>query len=116
MLDIPIGTLGNSLLDRTPLVRELNTSDPLAVRVAQAELDTAQRLITVERRRALPEVSASLGRRSFQESGEDAMTAGITLTIPLFDRNRGGIRAAYAEQRAAEARLTTQQQLSLIHI
>ena len=112
MVDMPIGTLGNSLLDRTPLVRELNTSDPLAVRVAQAELDTAQKLITVERRRALPEVSASLGRRTFQESGEDAMTAGITLTIPLFDRNRGGIRAAYAEQRAAEARLTTQQQIA----
>jgi cobalt-zinc-cadmium efflux system outer membrane protein len=31
---------------------------------------------------------------------------GISVSVPLFDRNKGAISAARAEQRAAEARLT----------
>ena len=85
-------------------------NEPLSVQVAQAELEAASRLVTVEKRRALPDVSAAVGLRRFEETGDDAMTAGITLTVPLFDRNRGGIRAAYADQRAAEAHLMAQKQ------
>ena len=82
----------------------------MAVQVAQAELVTAGRLVTVERRRARPDVNASLGMRRYRDTGDEAFTVGIELTVPLFDRNRGGIRAAYAEERAAEARLIAQQQ------
>ena len=110
MLPTPVATVGNSLLDREPKASFVQTNDPLSVQVAQAELEAASRLVTVEKRRALPDVSAAVGLRRFEETGDDAMTAGITLTVPLFDRNRGGIRAAYADQRAAEARLTAQKQ------
>ena len=110
LLDRPVQAIGASLLDRAPGTPQAGDADPLAVQVAQAELVTAGRLVTVERRRARPDVNASLGMRRYRDTGDEAFTVGIELTVPLFDRNRGGIRAAYAEERAAEARLIAQQQ------
>lgn len=110
MLDAPVETLGASLLDTAPASHALDASDPLAVRIAQAEVDTAVQRLTVEQRRARPDLSASMGMRRFRETGDDAFTIGLSVSVPLFDRNRGGVRAAYADQRAAEARLTAQQQ------
>lgn len=107
MLEQPLQELGGSLLDRVPGNRP-DAARPLAVQVAEAELDTAARRVAVERSRALPDVSASVGMRRFRETGDEAFTVGVELTVPLFDRNRGGIRAARAEQRAAEARLDAQ--------
>ena len=109
LLDRPVQAIGASLLDRTPALPGARSDDPLAVQVATAELDAASRLVTVERR-ALPDVSAGVGMRRFRDTGDEAFTVGVELTVPLFDRNRGGIRAAYAEQRAAEARLIAQRQ------
>ena len=110
LLDRPVQAIGASLLDRAPGTPQAGDADPLAVQVAQAELVTAGRLVTVERRRARPDVNASLGMRRYRDTDDEAFTVGIELTVPLFDRNRGGIRAAYAEERAAEARLIAQQQ------
>lgn len=110
MLDRPVQAIGTSLLDRVPKPAGGGAGDPLAVRVARAELDAASRQVTVEQRRMRPDVSASIGRTRFRETHDEAFTVGIGLSIPLFDRNQGGIRAAHAEQRAAEARLMAQQQ------
>lgn len=110
MLNAPVGRVGNSLLDRSPPEPRSPSGDPLSVQIAQAELETADKQITVAKRKALPDLSVSAGRRRFQESGDTAMTFGINLSIPLFDRNRGGVSAAFAEQRAAEARLLAQKQ------
>ena len=110
LLDYPVASIEDSLLDRTPGAHVAHADAPLAVRIAQAENEAAARLVTVEQRRARPDISASLGTRRFRETGDEAFTAGVSLSIPLFDRNRGGIRVAHAEQRAAEARLVQQQQ------
>lgn len=110
MLDRPIEAVGTSLLDRVPRSPDAGVESPLAIQVAEAELDAAGKRVTVEERRARPDVSAAVGMRRFRETGDEAFTVGLQLTIPLFDRNRGGIRAAYAEQRAAEARLIAQKQ------
>ena len=59
--------------------------------------------IAVERVRARPDVSASVGVRRYEAEDATALTFGISMPLPLFDRNRGGIRAANADQRAAEA-------------
>ncbi|WP_394002574.1 TolC family protein [Luteimonas sp. WGS1318] len=101
--------IDDSLLDRElgPHAQHIETS--LSERIAQAELNAAGRQIVVEQRRARPDISASLGQRRMRDTGEDTLTVGLSLSIPLFDRNRGGIRAAYADQRAAEARLASQQ-------
>jgi len=107
--DRPIVALGESLLDRPVPSRAPLPDAPLAVRIAEAERDTADRHLLVERRRALPEVTASIGNRRFRASGDTATTLGLSVSVPLFDRNGGAVRAARAEAEAAQARLQAQQ-------
>lgn len=110
MLDTPVQSIGDSLLDRATDTQAARADVPLAVRIAQAELDAAGRRVAVEQGRAKPDINASIGMRRFRETGDRAFSVGLSLSIPLFDRNRGGIQAAYAEQHAARARLTAQLQ------
>ncbi|PQZ83854.1 MULTISPECIES: TolC family protein [unclassified Brevundimonas] len=105
MLAVPVTGIDASLLDQTPsAAREAPTAAP-TVRVAEAGRDAAERRITVERIRARPDVNASLGLRRYEAEDATALTFGISMPLPLFDRNRGNIDAAQAEFRAAEARL-----------
>ncbi|HDS1037346.1 TPA: TolC family protein [Stenotrophomonas maltophilia] len=108
LLDAPVQSISSSLLDRTPPLPRGGSEAALGVRIAEAEADAAGRLVDVERKRALPDLSVTAAQTRFREDREQAYTLGVSLSIPLFDRNRGGIRAASAEQRAAEARLDQQ--------
>ncbi len=108
LLDTPVQSIDSSLLDRTPPLPRGATDAALAVRIAEAEAQASTRLVDVERKRALPDLSVTAAQTRFREDREQAYTLGVSLSIPLFDRNRGGIRAASAEQRAAEARLDQQ--------
>lgn len=108
LLDAPVRSINESLLDRAPPLPRGVGNAALAVRVAEAEADSAGRLVDVERKRALPDLSATVAQTRFRESSERAYNLGISLTVPLFDRNRGGIRAAHADQRAADARVEQQ--------
>ena len=108
LVDSPLTDIGESLLDRVPSHPIDNEAAPLAVRIAQAEADASGRLIDVERKRALPQLSASVAQTRFRQAGDQAYNVGISLSLPLFHRNRGAIQAAYAEQRAAEAVLEAQ--------
>ena len=108
LVDSPLTDIGESLLDRVPSHPVAIEVAPLAVRIAQAEAEASGRLIDVERKRALPQLSSSVAQTRFRQAGDQAYNVGISLSIPLFDRNRGAIQAAYAEQRAAEAVLEAQ--------
>jgi cobalt-zinc-cadmium efflux system outer membrane protein len=108
LVDSPLTDIGESLLDRVPSHPVAIEVAPLAVRISQAEAEASGRLIDVERKRALPQLSASVAQTRFRQAGDQAYNVGISLSIPLFDRNRGAIQAAYAEQRAAEAVLEAQ--------
>ena len=104
----PITSIPVSLLDETPSHSATNT--PAASRapgllVAQAEREVAQRRLTLERRRAVPDVNVSVGFRRFEDGDTSALVAGVSVPLPLFDRNRGNISAVQAEVTAAEARL-----------
>ena len=105
-----VSALGDSLLDREPRSMAHPSDAPLAVRLAEAEVNAANARVTVEQRRARPELSVSAGARRFRGADDDAFTIGVNVSVPLFDRNRGGVRAAYAQERAAQARLAAQQQ------
>ena len=106
MLTEPVTSIETSLLNRAPNPFTPDVRNPLAVQIAEAELDAAGEFVNVERLRARPDVTASLGVRRFEEYDTQALTFGISVSLPLFDRNTGAISAARAEQRAAEARLT----------
>ncbi|MDO9432364.1 MAG: TolC family protein [Phenylobacterium sp.] len=103
-----ISSIPNGLLAQADRRASLAPPDPLAsptYLAAQADREAAARRIRVERTRATPDLSVSVGLRKFQEDESTAMVAGFSAPFPLFDRNRGNISAAQAELSAAEARL-----------
>lgn len=104
MLPTPVTSVEAGVLDRTSPAT-LDAAASLAVRVAEAEAEVAERRIGRERAEARPNVSASLGVTRYQAEDATALTVGLSMPLPLFDRNRGNIDAARAEHRAAEARL-----------
>lgn len=109
-LERPVTSIRVSLLDRVPVAGAPAVAELPATWVAEAELDALRRRVTVERALGRPDVTASLGLRRFEASRDEALTLGFSVSLPLFDRNRGAIGAALAEQRAAEARLLAQRQ------
>lgn len=101
----PLTSVESSLLDRSPTASVGQAADAPAVLALVAERDAAQARVRVETARGRPDVRASVGVRRFEAEDATALTAGVSLQLPLFDRNRGGVSAAEAEVRAAEARL-----------
>ncbi len=60
----------------------------------------------------VPDLSAGLGVRAFNEGDDAALVAGLTMDLPVFDRNQGAIRASrlrllrtQREQEAAHVRV-----------
>ena len=107
----PYTGISAPLLGRRERVIE-TTVDPrrtASVLVAEAERELALRRVAVERKRAIPDVTASLGVRRLEIEKTHAVVAGVSLPLGLFDRNRGNIAAAQAELRAAEARVAAAQ-------
>ena len=109
VLSEPVTDIAAGLLDR-PAGTGVPTHGALTVRVAEAERDVAERRVAAERVRGQPDVSASVGLRRFEAEDATAMTFGVSVPLPLFDRNRGNVDAARAEYRAADARLTAARQ------
>ena len=104
MLPTPVTSVEAGVLDRTSPAT-LDAAASLAVRVAEAEAEAAERRIGREQAEARPNISASLGVTRYQAEDATALTVGLSMPLPLFDRNRGNIDAARAEHRAAEARV-----------
>lgn len=76
--------------------------------IDRARLDAliAQRRAELElqRRNAIPDVAVGAGVRRFREAGGDtAFVLGLTVPLPIFDRNQGNILRADAELARAEA-------------
>ncbi|RJF91391.1 TolC family protein [Sphingomonas cavernae] len=97
-------SIAGGLLD-APLPALTGDGESPAVRVARAERDAARWRIDSERRRAIPDITVSLGARRLEADDATAMVAGVSVPLPLFDRNRGSVDSASAAARAAEARL-----------
>ena len=93
-LEIPALESLLAALGQNPLVEAAEAG--VAVERAREELARAQRI---------PDVNLDLFYRRQEASRTDAFDAGISVAIPLFDRNQGRIREARAETAAAEARV-----------
>lgn len=74
-------------------------------RLAAAERDAASARIRLAQAEGVPDVTASGGVRNFREGGETALMMGVSIPLPLGNRNRGNIAAARADGEAAEAQL-----------
>jgi cobalt-zinc-cadmium efflux system outer membrane protein len=89
----------------TPFVASAPPRVFATVAIAQAEREAALRKVQLERARAVPDLSATLGIRRLMGDRDTAFIGGVSLPFPLFDRNGGNIAAAGADVAAAEARL-----------
>jgi cobalt-zinc-cadmium efflux system outer membrane protein len=77
------------------------------------EIAARDAALAVERSKRVPDVSVSGGYRRYPEIDSNAFVIGVSVQLPLFDRNRGGIQEARHRlgkaregQRAAELRAT----------
>ena len=82
-LDASVDAISESLLDRAPPMPTGDARAALAVRIAEAEAATAGRLVDVERKRALPDLSATVAQTNFRQAGERAYNIGVSLSIPV---------------------------------
>ena len=79
------------------LMRDLDNA-PL-LRATRLEIDSRKALVDVERSKAIPDVVVSLGAKRDNELGLTQAVVGISVPLPLFDRNQG---AVYEASRRAE--------------
>jgi len=88
--------------NQTLLAQALATRpDVQSARRAQAAADTETRL---QRALRTPNITAGGGYR--RQEGVNAVVFSVTVPVPLFNQNQGGIARAEAERRAAAARVT----------
>lgn len=103
-------------LRSVPSLEELNRrleKNPDLARWA-TELEQRRAALKLEKSRAVPDLTAGLGYRRLSGPDDNALVGGISLPLPLFNRNQGNIREAEyrlaradEEQRAAEVHVRT---------
>lgn len=72
------------------------------VRLARVEIDLQEANVSVEKSRRLPDLTISLGSQYSSMERERVNLVGVSLPLPLFDRNQGNLLAA--SRRADQAR------------
>lgn len=101
----PIDSIEVSLLDSGgAAATSTEAVATLGVIAADAEKAAAERQLMLERRKAIPDVDVSVGVRQFNGDDATALVAGLSVPLPLFNRNQGAVAAARADVSAAEAR------------
>ena len=107
-----LGDLGEvpSLPTRENLLARL-ADNPYLARWA-AEISQRQAALAFERSKGVPDLEVIAGYRRFTDLGSNALVIGGSISLPIFDRNQGGIEEAsnrlskaYEQRRAAEARV-----------
>lgn len=92
----------DDLLAQNPAIARWETA--LNARRAEIELAEAE---------GIPDVTAGIGIRHFQEFGDTAAVLSFSVPLPLFDRNQGNIGAARAELN--QARWQSQSAVVRVH-
>jgi cobalt-zinc-cadmium efflux system outer membrane protein len=79
------------------------------------EISQRQAIIDMEKSKVIPDITLSLGTNQYLDGDDYNLNAGISIPIPLFNRNQGGILAAVRrlgktedERRNAEVSITTE--------
>jgi cobalt-zinc-cadmium efflux system outer membrane protein len=63
----------------------------------QTEEDRRRAVLRLEKVRAVPDITVEAAMRRYEQTDDEAMVFGLTVPLPLFDRNQGGVLAATAE-------------------
>lgn len=70
-----------------------------------AERDRASAQARVERSLVFQNPTLSFGYRQFEDTGDDALVAGVSIPLGVFNRNQGAVARARAEERRASYQL-----------
>lgn len=96
-----------------PQLQERLSQNPELARWA-AEVEQREAALALERANRVPDLSVNAGYRHFTKIGGNAFVAGVSIPVPLFNKNRDAIQEARdrvakasEEQRAAQLRVTT---------
>ena len=84
-----------SLPARAPaseLANDLDTSPGLLT--SRVEVSRRQALVDVERSKAMPDLTVSVGAKRDNELGRTQAIVGVSVPLPFFDRNQGAIHEA----------------------
>jgi len=79
-----------------------NIDSAPALRASRLEIDSRKAVVDVERSKATPDVVVSVGAKRDKELGLTQAVVGISVPLPLFDRNQGAVHEA--SKRADKAR------------
>lgn len=90
------------LLDLQP--RSIDPGQSLEVRLADAERVAAEAALRREQVGRRLDPAVGVGVRHVRETGDVALVAGLSMPLPVFDRNQGNVAAARSNVLAAEAR------------
>ncbi len=82
----------------------LSANAGLEPRLARAQRQAAEAGVARERTLGMPDPIVSAGVRRFEESNDQAFVVGISIPLPLWNRNQGNVAAAQARARSAAAR------------
>lgn len=122
IIGFPEGSIGQ-LDGRSEAMPLLQSSDAINGRIAQSpvlkraqgEVKRAQAAYDLERARRIPDVTVSVGTVRSQELGRDQPVIGLTIPIPVFDRNQGAqyqalrrLDAAQVQAQSDEMRLRSE--------
>ena len=79
----------------------LQAAENPALLAADAQTRAFEARIRTEEAARLPNLEVAAGMRHFEESGDFGLVAGISVELPLVNRNRDAVRAAGAEAEAS---------------
>ncbi|MFX1682852.1 TolC family protein [Mitsuaria sp. CC2] len=101
-----IGALDGSAASLPALPAEADVARRMAdapvLRRARLEVERAQAAYELERARRIPDLTVTVGAKRAQEIGRNQAVIGVSMPIPLFDRNQGAQREALKRRQAAE--------------
>ena len=84
---------------------ELLVQTPEMARLAE-ELQRQEQVIKLEKARGVPDLTLTVGPRKYQETGSWAWVGGVSLPLPIFNRNQGARRAAEFELERTQHEVT----------
>lgn len=85
-----------------PPPRDVSGNGSPDIALAEAERDSATARVEIERAKRAPDPSVRAGFRQLREVDESAFVVGISVPLPIWNRNSGSIAAARADARRAE--------------
>ena len=85
-----------------PAPRSASNNASPDIALAEAERDSATARIEIERAKRVPDPNVRAGFRQLMEVDESAFVVGVSVPLPIWNRNSGAIAAARADARRAD--------------